>query len=101
MSAASVVTAHRYDGSEGFHEKSAPTLAIAYENGRAQIMKNERDESPVLIDTLMKISRIHWSPTGTVLAFAGTQVFTDEQERDGNVVQFYNAFGEHLRTLRV
>ena len=37
-------------------------------------MKNERDESPVLIDTLMKISKMQWSPNGTVLAFAGTQV---------------------------
>ena len=64
-------------------------------------MKNERDEKPVLIDTLMKITKMQWSPNGTVLAFAGTQVFTEEQERDGNVVQFYNCWGEHLRTLRV
>ena len=54
--------------------KGCPTLAIAYENGRAQIMRNERDDKPVLIDTLMRIARIQWSPNGSVIAFAGTQV---------------------------
>ncbi len=37
-------------------------------------MRSENDDKPVLIDTLMRINRMQWSPNGSVLAFAGTQV---------------------------
>ena len=63
-----------YDGSEGYIDGACPCLAIGYQNGRVQIMRNERDDSPVLIDACMKISAMRWSPNGTVLAIAGSQV---------------------------
>ena len=63
-----------YDGSEGYIDGACPCLAIGYQNGRVQIMRNERDDSPVLIDACMKISALRWSPNGTVLAIAGSQV---------------------------
>ena len=40
-----------YNGREGYVEQDCPTLAIGFANGLVQIMRNEDDESPVLIDT--------------------------------------------------
>jgi WD repeat-containing protein 35 len=34
-----------YDGQNGFVSPDSPALAICYQNGRCQIMKNESDES--------------------------------------------------------
>ncbi len=34
-----------YDGRNGFISADSPALAICYENGRAQIMAHETDES--------------------------------------------------------
>ncbi|XP_046859399.1 WD repeat-containing protein 35-like isoform X2 [Xenia sp. Carnegie-2017] len=65
-----------------------------------QIMKNEMDDTPVLVDTDMTVQGIDWNTTGSILAVAGSQKLT-QQDREVNVVQFYNPFGEHLRTLKV
>lgn len=34
-----------YDGSEGYIEPSAPSLAVCFSNGKVQLMRNEHDES--------------------------------------------------------
>ena len=34
-----------YNGSQGYIEPNCPTLAVCFDNGRAQIMKHENDES--------------------------------------------------------
>ncbi|XP_022083410.1 WD repeat-containing protein 35-like [Acanthaster planci] len=89
-----------YNGKYGYVEPSCPTLAICFDNGRAQIMKHENDENPVLIDTGMTVVQIQWNHTGSALAVAGSQK-SAQQDKDINVVQFYTPFGEHLRTLKV
>ncbi|XP_070533961.1 WD repeat-containing protein 35-like isoform X2 [Ptychodera flava] len=89
-----------YNGSGGYVEPGCPCLAICFDNGRAQIMRNEMDENPVLIDTGMSVVQIQWNQTGSVLAVAGSQK-SQQQDKDINVVQFYTPFGEHLRTLKV
>ncbi|XP_038051533.1 WD repeat-containing protein 35-like isoform X3 [Patiria miniata] len=89
-----------YNGKFGYVEPSCPTLAICFDNGRAQIMKHENDENPVLIDTGMSVVQIQWNHTGSALAVAGSQK-SAQQDKDINVVQFYTPFGEHLRTLKV
>jgi len=61
-------------------------------------MKNERDESPILIDTVMTISCIRWSPNGSMFGVGGCAKEKDEVRA---VVQFYTNTGDHLRTLRV
>ncbi|CAG5134548.1 unnamed protein product, partial [Candidula unifasciata] len=89
-----------YNGLNGYLEPNCPSLALCYDNGRCQIMKNEGDEDPVLLNTGMQIAQVAWNHTGSILAIAGSQQ-TMEQDKDVNVVQFYNPFGEHLRTLKV
>lgn len=40
-----VVGLQWYDGKQGYVEPDCPVLAIAYENGCMQIMRNENDDS--------------------------------------------------------
>nr|XP_006001165.1 PREDICTED: WD repeat-containing protein 35 isoform X1 [Latimeria chalumnae] len=98
--AVSIAGIHWYAGTEGYVETDCPCLAICFDNGRNQIMRHENDENPVLIDTGMNVVGIQWNHCGSVLAVAGSQK-TDTQDKDLNVVQFYNPFGEHLRTLKL
>ncbi|KAL4706027.1 hypothetical protein ACJJTC_014249 [Scirpophaga incertulas] len=72
-----------------------PVLAICYRNGLIVLMKNCIEEDSVAVETNMTMIDCHWNHNGTVLAAAGC---TNDQM---NVVQFFSAFGEHMRTLRV
>lgn len=74
---------------------AAPSLCVAYENGRIQLMKHENDENPILIDTGMTVSTASWNNTGSILAISGSQ------PNKGGVVQFYTSLGVHMRTLTV
>ncbi|KAJ8938111.1 hypothetical protein NQ318_005910 [Aromia moschata] len=59
-----------------------PNLAIVFENGRAQVMRNESDTIGITMDLYLPILETVY-------------------EKKVNFVQFYNPFGEHLRTLKV
>uniref|UniRef100_A0A8B9CGV6 WD repeat-containing protein 35 n=1 Tax=Anser brachyrhynchus TaxID=132585 RepID=A0A8B9CGV6_9AVES len=91
---------HWYHGTEGYVEPDCPCLAVCYDNGRCQIMRDENDQNPILIDTGMNVVCIQWNHCGSVLAVAGSLKATS-QDKDVNIVQFYTPFGEHLRTLKV
>ena len=56
---------------------------------------------PVLLDTAMTAVSCHWNHDGSVLAIAGTMASVGGDNKEANVVQFYNPFGDHLRTLKV
>lgn len=48
----------------------------------------------------MTISKVRWNPFGTVLAIAGQQ--EDKETKSVlHIVQFYSAFGQHIRTMKV
>ena len=80
-------------------DENASALAISYQCGRIQLMKNLTDESPILIDTGMFIKAAKWNPNGNVLAVCGSLIDGDEGNK--GVVQFYSPQGVHLRSLRV
>ncbi|XP_063186602.1 WD repeat-containing protein 35 isoform X4 [Chroicocephalus ridibundus] len=96
----SIAGIHWYHGTEGYIEPDCPCLAVCFDNGRCQIMRDENDHNPVLIDTGMNVVCIQWNHCGSVLAVAGSLKATS-QDKDVNIVQFYTPFGEHLRTLKV
>ena len=64
-----------------------------------QLMRNMTDDSPILVDTGMLIKHVKWNPNGNVLAVSGSSI--EEVEGHKSCVQFYSAFGTHLRSLRV
>ncbi|XP_028927849.1 WD repeat-containing protein 35 isoform X1 [Ornithorhynchus anatinus] len=98
--AISIAGIHWYHGTEGYVEPDCPCLAICFDNGRCQIMRQENDQNPILLDTGMYVVNVQWNHCGSVLAVAGSQKAAI-QDKDVNTVQFYTPFGEHLRTLKV
>jgi hypothetical protein len=92
-----------YDGSEGYADVNAPTLAIAFQCGRVQISRGEHDDNPQLIDANMTLSQCKWNSNGSVLALAGSQSSQTSagDQRDVSMVQFYDPQGTHLRSLKV
>lgn len=47
-------------------------IHMKIECGRVQLMKNEKDDDPILIDTMMKIHTVKWNPIGSMFAISGT-----------------------------
>ncbi|TMW62517.1 hypothetical protein Poli38472_005135 [Pythium oligandrum] len=93
-----------YDGCEGHISQEAPTLAVAFRDGRVQITRGRFDDTPVLIDTGMELTQVRWNNDGSVIALAGTQYESSKgsgETKEFNLVQFYDPFGRHLRSLRV
>ena len=100
-----------YSGSGGYVQPNCPVLAVVFDNGRAQLMCHELDDSkpmvggesiaqvkccllsdPILLETHMSVTCVQWSHTGSLLAFGGTQKFQDGKELC--CVQFYSTFGQ-------
>ncbi|TPP59802.1 WD repeat-containing protein 35 [Fasciola gigantica] len=100
---------HWYRGERGYAEPNCPTLAVCYDIGRCQLMRNQNDSDPILLDTGIEVSCAAWNENGSLLAIGGSHKghissgsgSTKTTERDVNIVQFYNALGDHLRSLYV
>jgi WD repeat-containing protein 35 len=95
-----------YDGGGGPPAPGAPTLALALDNGRLQLMGHASDDAGVCVDTGLRVTHAKWSRDGRVLAVAGVAPAAAAAGggpggRDPWLVQFYSAAGDHLRTLRV
>eukprot|EP00928_Gymnodinium_smaydae_P071095 TRINITY_DN54772_c0_g1_i1.p1 TRINITY_DN54772_c0_g1~~TRINITY_DN54772_c0_g1_i1.p1 ORF type:complete len:1239 (-),score=345.63 TRINITY_DN54772_c0_g1_i1:123-3839(-) len=91
-----------YDGAQS-PDAQMPSLCIAFESGRVQIMRSDSDDKPVLIDTQLRCMGLKWDPNGQTVAIAGMQAQAQgvAGDREIGVVQFYAPGGQHLRTLRV
>jgi len=98
--AVSLIALDWYDGRLGYYQPDCPCLVVCFDNGRCQIMKNESDDRPILIDTKMQAVDAKWNDDGSILAIAGSQS-NIQQDKQINVVQFFNVFGEALYTLKV
>ncbi|XP_068148645.1 WD repeat-containing protein 35 [Drosophila tropicalis] len=86
-----------------FNSRNRPVLAICYENGKVQIMRNENDDAPAIFDTGMRNVDAKWNHDGSVLAICGTTLdtVTPAPLRDTNQVCFYSPLGRLYRTLKV
>lgn len=47
---------------------------MAYQQGRLILMKNDKDDDPIAVDTSMVLSKVKWNPTGTIVAVAGSSL---------------------------
>ena len=83
----------------GFVQGNRPALVICYETGKIQLMKNESDDTPTIIDAGIQITAGQWNETGTILGVCGMKNSVNEKET--NQVIFYSAYGQHLRTLKI
>ncbi|XP_018330915.1 WD repeat-containing protein 35 isoform X2 [Agrilus planipennis] len=98
LSETPVVSLDWYNGKNGILRDSCAVLAICFINGRIQLMINESDTNPTIINTQMFSTHCSWNHNGSLLAVSGRQ---HENNKESNVVQFYSPFGDHLRTLKV
>lgn len=89
-----------YDGTDGHTYPNAPVLAVAFENGRIQIMRHIEDDAPVLIDTRLQLNNIKWNINGTLLAVTGVPIDNNNSNNNAEV-QFYTCLGKYTTTLRV
>lgn len=71
--------------------KNRPNLAICYESGKMQIMKNENDDMAIIVDTGIQAAALMWNHDGTILATCGMKNSLNEKE--SNQVMFYSAYG--------
>lgn len=83
----------------GFVQGHRPALAICYETGKIQLMKNESDDFPIIIDAGVQITAGQWNENGTILGVCGMKNTMNDKEN--NQVMFFSAFGQHLRTLKI
>ncbi|KAJ3365210.1 WD repeat-containing protein 35 [Kappamyces sp. JEL0680] len=92
-----------YNGAGGFIQANVPCLAICFDDGRIQIMRNQRDEYPVRFEVQMTKIKMAWNIDGSILAVGGMQILTakDGEERETCVIQFWSPFGQFLRSIRI
>ncbi|EUB57703.1 WD repeat-containing protein 35 [Echinococcus granulosus] len=96
-------TWYRFD--KGLCDPESPSLAVCFDVGRCQIMRNDQDLTPILLDTGLSITCCEWNESGSILAICGQQRFACDSEPENleniGVVQFYNPFGDHLHSLTI
>jgi len=87
-----------YEGTKMYTDDTPPGLCIAYQCGRVQLMKNEKDDRPIVFDTEITTLALRWNPTGTIFAVGG---FIVEGDQPKGMVQFYNNQGYYLKAITV
>ncbi|XP_065368949.1 WD repeat-containing protein 35 [Calliphora vicina] len=77
-----------------------PVLAICYETGKVQIMVDENDDAPTILNTNMCITDAKWNHDGSVIAICG-RLEEISNTKELNQVSFYSPYGHLYRTLKV
>jgi WD repeat-containing protein 35 len=92
-----------YNGSKGFIHKDVPCLAVCYEDGKVQILRNQRDQQPVIFDTNLTNCKIQWNYNGSILAISGVQFVkgSSGEDKETCVVQFWSPYGQYLRSIKI
>ncbi|KAI8815756.1 uncharacterized protein EV422DRAFT_581893 [Fimicolochytrium jonesii] len=92
-----------YNGTSNSSDPRTPSLAILFDNGKLQLMRDEMDTQPLVVDTNMRHVDARWNTNGSVLAVSGVQVVkaAGGEEREVAVVQFFDPWGHFLRSLKV
>ncbi len=94
---AEIVGLEWYKGQEGYCEPGCAVLAICLRTGQLQLMKDEMDDTCLVISTGMQASNIKWNSDGSVLAVSG--VINNSTGPGGAVVQFYSCNGKALHSM--
>ena len=98
---ARIIALHWYDGLEGYADPTAPTLAVAFADGRVQLLRGVDDADPILLESGLRLRECRWNTRGTALALAGAARADRPDAKEDSVVQFYSPLGKKLRTLKV
>ena len=77
-----------------------PSLAILFGNGKLQLMKNERDDNVLIVETGMEPKDCQWNHNGTILAVAGRLTLASPGPNQ-NAIHFYTATGQLMRVMKL
>ncbi|KAG1701662.1 WD repeat-containing protein 35 [Nymphon striatum] len=94
-----IVAIEWYNGLKGYVEPNCPCLIICYDNGRLQIMKDEHDDDPVLLNSGITAVCAKWNHNGSMFALVGQVI--DSDNLTINTVHFFTPYGEHIYNLKV
>lgn len=95
---ARIVGLEWHNGRERYSQAGIPALAICFSNGTLQLMKDEMDDTCMVINTGLQPSAMQWNSSGSVLAVAGSLSSGATGDSQGMaVVQFYTCTGEATR----
>ncbi|XP_054168893.1 WD repeat-containing protein 35-like [Oppia nitens] len=81
------------------NSRDTTSLAIAFENGRIQLMRHENDDNPIVFDADIRISSICWNTNGSILSVTGCMDTETDNKR--NYIKFYNQSGDLIQSMRV
>ena len=94
-SSTSIVGLEWHNGRERYSQAGISALAICLSNGSLQLMKDEMDDTCMVVSTGMQPSAIKWNSSGSVLAVAGVLSGGTTGGAQGMaVVQFYSCVGK-------
>lgn len=86
-----------YNGYFGCVDVNAQQLALADDQGRVYLLKNEKDSNPVIIETDLRDIKLRWNANGSILAVGGAQVSGVKSAQGGDgrlLVSFYTFSGQ-------
>ena len=92
-----------YNGSGGFLHPNVPCLAVCYDDGKVQILRDHRDKKPIMFSVEMTSMNMKWNHNGSILAISGIQLLRgkDGEEKETCVLQFWTPFGDLLRSIKL
>ena len=78
-----------------------PSLALLYDNGMLQLMRNIHDDNVSLVDTELKPTDSQWNHDGTILAIVGHTKSATSTGSSQNAIHFFTPFGELIRWMKL
>jgi WD repeat-containing protein 35 len=78
-----------------WHKRADYGLLIAFEGGTAQLMRNESDSQPFIINMDVEVSSVSWFKSGTAFVVAGTK------SNGKSVALFFTNHGDRIRELEI
>ena len=78
-----------------WHKRADYGLLIAFQGGNAQLMRNESDSQPFIINMDVDVSSVTWFKSGTAFVVAGTK------PNGKSVALFFTSHGDRIRELEI
>ena len=78
-----------------WHRRADYGLLIAFEGGNIQLMRNESDSQPFIIQMELEISAVSWFKNGTAFVVSGIK------PNGKSVAWFFTSHGDHIRELEL
>lgn len=76
-------------------------LLLAFDDGSIQLMRNDSDDFPKIINAEIRISSVDWNYSGTMFAVVGNSKLSEETGNGKNFLKLYDSNGDLLQIVKV